>query len=436
MRITPRTFVIVTLFAGCLAISAPEAAAEEADATYYEHVLPILQSNCQSCHRPSGANITGLVAPMSLMTYEETRPRARSIARKVEAREMPPWFLSAPHGVFSNEKRLSNAEIDTILAWVNAGAPAGDMASGPEPLVFPEELNDGWTLGKPDFVVTMDPYTVTDDVYDLNISFRKAIAEDLVPEDVWVQGWEFRAGSNGDRVHHFCSGVIAPDEYVAPVVVGGDDTDNIRSSLGCMAAGAESTMLPDGFGLLVPKGSTLSFGMHYNKEAGPGTSFQNAAELGFFVSKTPPKHAIKYARIANEGFEIPPHHPNYHVGSAWTLKKDIALLTLWPHSHFRGKATRITATYPDGREELLLDLPEWDQSWQMTYKYREPKILPMGTQIDVHWWFDNTEARAARYNLNPDRAVGDGPRTYDEMQRGFFTYAELESDVVNTTIGQ
>lgn len=432
MRIL-RTSVIVTVLGGCLVLAAPGLAAEEAGVTYYEHVLPILQENCQSCHRPAGLNITGLVAPMPLMTYQETRPWARSIARKVETREMPPWFASAPRGVFSNERHLSDAEIDTIVAWVDAGAPAGDMAAGPERRVFPEELNDGWTLGKPDFVVKMDPYRVADDVYDLNISFRQPVTENEVPEDVWVQGWEFRAGSNGDRVHHFCSGVIFPGEDAGPVTPGGDDEANIRSSLGCMAAGAESTMLPDGFGLLIPKGSTVTFGMHYNKEAGQGTSFENAPEIGFFVAATPPKHAIKYARIANEGFEIPPHHPNYHVGSAWTLEKDIALLTVWPHSHFRGKAARITATYQGGREELLLDVPRWDQGWQVTYKYREPKLLPKGTRIDVHWWFDNTAARAARYNLNPDRAVGDGPRTYDEMQRGFFTYAELESDTVPPT---
>ena len=433
MRSTFRTSVIVIVLGGWLATAAPGFAGEETGVTYYEHVLPILQESCQTCHRPSGLNITGLVAPMPLMTYEDTRPWARAIARKVEAREMPPWFASAPTGVFSNERRLSDAEIETIVAWVDAGAPAGDKAAAPERRVFPEEINDGWTLGKPDFVVKMEPYLVADDVYDLNISFRTKLTEDEVPEDVWVRGWEFRAGNNGDRVHHFCTGVILPGEDVAPVSPGGDDEASIRSSLGCMAAGAESTMLPEGFGLLVPKGSTVTFGMHYNKEPGPGTAFRNQAEMGFFVAKAPPKHVVKYARIANEGFEIPPHHPNYHVGSAWTLEKDIALLTLWPHAHFRGKAARLTATYPDGREELLLDVPRWDQGWQVTYKYREPKVLPKGTRIDVHWWFDNSAARAARYGLNPDRAVGDGPRTNDEMQRGFFTYAEVASESVSST---
>ena len=178
------TSVIVTVLGGWIVTAPLGLAAEEAAVTYYEHVLPILQENCQSCHRPSGLNITGLVAPMPLMTYEDTRPWARSIARKVETREMPPWFSSASSGVFSNERYLSDDEIETIVAWVEAGAPAGDVVAGPERRVFPEEINDGWTLGKPDFVVKMDPYVVADDVYDLNISFRKPVSENIIPEDV------------------------------------------------------------------------------------------------------------------------------------------------------------------------------------------------------------------------------------------------------------
>ena len=135
-----------------IGIAAP-ASANEAAVTYHKDVAPIMQENCQTCHRPSGFNLSGLVAPMSFMSYAETRPWARAIARKVESREMPPWFADEPKGVFENERGLTDAEIETILAWVEAGAPAGDRADAPEPLVFAESQYDGWSHGTPDFIV-------------------------------------------------------------------------------------------------------------------------------------------------------------------------------------------------------------------------------------------------------------------------------------------
>ena len=191
-----------------LVTAGPVYAGAQGTVTYHEDVLPILQENCQSCHRPSGKNITGVVAPMSLMTFEETRPWARAIARKVEAHEMPPWYASAPVGVFENERRLTDQEIETIVAWVNAGSPAGHRTLAPAARVFPEVANDGWSLGKPDFVVSMEPFLVGDDVYDLQPSFQVAIPDEFIPaEGLWVRGWEARAGTTGNLVHHMCLSV-------------------------------------------------------------------------------------------------------------------------------------------------------------------------------------------------------------------------------------
>ena len=149
MKLT-RTLAALLAFGIVSAFAATVHAENGAEAvTYYKDVLPIMQENCQTCHRPSGANIGGLVAPMSFMDYRETRPWARAIAAKVESREMPPWFASAPKGVFENERGLTDGEIDTILGWVEAGAPAGDLADAPLARQFAEDANDGWTLGAP-----------------------------------------------------------------------------------------------------------------------------------------------------------------------------------------------------------------------------------------------------------------------------------------------
>ena len=422
-----RTVSVVAALGVVFVSAGPAAASNEDGATFYKDVLPIVQENCQACHRPAGLNISGLVAPMSFMSYEETRPWARAIARKVESREMPPWFASEPKGVFENERGLDDAEIETILGWVDAGAPAGNPADAPPAPVWAEQLHDGWSHGTPDFVVRMEePFVVPDDAFDINISFDVRIPEDVVPEDVWVRGWELRTGAEGSGVHHMCAFVRPEDGEVltgankSAVALGG--------LLSCVAEGAESGMLPDGYGLLIEKGSVLNFNMHFNKEPGPGTSFTSQAEVGFFVEDRPVAHRVITDTLGNNGFEIPPNHPRYRVGMARTLEKDILVLNLWPHAHLRAIASRYTAFYPDGREELLLDVPHYDQSWQVTYKYKEPKLLPKGTRIEASFWYDSTEERGVRRGFDGDLSVGFGQRTNDEMALAFISYTELGDD--------
>ena len=419
---------LAALFAiGMAAAPAPGYAQHEAAVTYYKDVLPIMQENCQTCHRPSGYNISGLVAPMSFMDYGETRPWARSIARKVESREMPPWFASAPKGVFENERGLTEAEIDAIVRWVDAGAPAGDAADAPPAAQWAEDASGGWSLGAPDFVVSMpEPYLVEDDVYDLNITFYTELTEDVLPEDTWVRGWEFRVGDN-QITHHMCSSVIAPGAFVpeGPAEEEGADVDDSQL-LSCVAEGGEADMLPEGFGVLLRKGSSISFNMHYHKEPAEGSAAWSNAQVAFFAADEPVRHQVINDSLFNRGFEIPPNHPRYRVGSSRVLEKDTLVLTYWPHAHLRATAARYTAFYPDGREELLLDVPRYDQSWQVTYKYKEPKLLPKGTRIDVDFWYDNSPERASRRDFDPNLFVGHGPRTDDEMSLGFIGYAEID----------
>ncbi len=429
MKLT-RMFVVLLAFGMVSAFSAPGYAenGEEAAVTYYKDVLPIMQENCQTCHRPSGANISGLIAPMSFMDYRETRPWARAIASKVESREMPPWFASAPKGVFENERGLTDTEIDTIQRWVEAGAPAGDMAHAPPARQFAEDANDGWTLGTPDFVVKMpEPYLVEDDIYDINITFYTQLTEDILPEDTWVKGWEFRVGDN-KITHHMCSSMISPNAFIPETAVEDEGADVPNSQLlSCVAEGGEPDMLPEGFGVLLETGSSISFNMHFHKEPAEGSAAWSNPEVAFWVADEPVQYKVVNDTLYNRGFEIPPNHPNYRIGSSRVLEKDTLVLTYWPHAHLRAVAARYTAFYPDGTEELLLDVPRYDQSWQVTYKYKEPKLLPKGTRIDVDFWYDNTAERASRRGFNPNRFVGYGPRTDDEMSLGFIGYAEVET---------
>ena len=433
MKLQPQMPVIAIVLGALVAMALPGYAAEE-EVTYYEHVAPILQANCQSCHRTQGEgkNIGSLVAPMPLLTYQEARPWARAIAAKVKSREMPPWFAAAPVGVFKKERILTEQEIETIVAWAASGAPAGDKSKEPAPLVFPD--TEGWTLGEPDLIVSLpEPYFVPDDGEDVNATFYTKLTEEVLPHDAMVRAWEFKSGTyiqGKDTVHHMGGGISPPSFDRDSIFVEELEAEEVEvmssASLGFTAGGTEPDQLPEGYGVLLEKGSTVGFSIHYYKEKGPGTGFWNNAQIGFYFAKGPIKHVVRSRIIGNQEFEIPPYAENHRIGAAWTTTKDTVLLALWPHSHLRGKAFKYVATYPDGTEEVLIDMPVYDQTWQLSYRYREPKLLPKGTRIDVSGWFENTEARGATRQFDPSMTVHGGPRTQDEMLSGLISYAELE----------
>jgi mono/diheme cytochrome c family protein len=407
------------------AANPPDAMAANEPVTFYEHVAPILKANCVSCHQPEGANIGSLVAPMPLVTYEDARPWARAIALKVRTREMPPWFADEPKGVFSNERGLTESEIQTIISWVAAGSPPGDKSKAPPASI--EKASGGYSLGKPDLVVKPEPFYVNDDQEDVHVVFHAKIPEELLSRDVFVRAYEFRAGTyiaRRDTVHHMCGGLRAPGQAEDGDAADGEGGAGL--SLGCIAGGAEPTLLPEGFGLELKKGSTVSFSMHYYKEKGAGSGFSNQPEIGFYFANGPIKYHVRSRNIGTTGFEIPPHKANYRIGAGDVLGKDTLVLAWWPHAHLRATTARYTATYPDGRKEILLNVPRYDQTWQVTYKYRQPKLLPKGTRVDVEMVYDNSERRAAVQKFDPNDTVRNGPRTQDEMMLGFFSYAELE----------
>ena len=387
--------------------------------TYYGDVLPILQENCQTCHRPVADNIGGMVAPMSLMTYDEVRPWAKSIARSVQSREMPPWFATEhTRGQFFDERVLEDAQIATIVDWVKTGAAQGKRADAPSGKRFLQDDTQGWSEGSPDLIVALpEPYFVDDDIEDINISFSTTLTAEQLPEDVWLQGMEFRVG--GPKVHHMCASAYAPGEKRNP----GSSKGFQRNGLGCIALGADPTMLPEGFAQLLRAGSTVSFSMHYNKEAGPGTGFWDRSELAFFFAKGPVQHKAVYDAVANSGFEIPPQTDRWKVGAAKTFEEDSYLIALWPHAHLRAVASKYVLFTPDGETELLLDVPEYDQEWQTTYRYREPKLIPAGSRLEVTMWYENTSVRGAEKGFNPERSIVFGPETTDEMMLGFLNWA-------------
>jgi hypothetical protein len=401
-----------------LAAAPALAAAGDGDVTFYRDVLPILQDNCQTCHRAVGANSGGMVAPMSLLTYDEIRPWAKSIARMAASRAMPPWFATeATRGKFHDERVLTDQQIETLTRWASTGAAAGNAADAPAAARFAQDENAGWSFRQPDLVVPLpEPYAVADDVEDLNIDFTSVLTAEQLPADAWIQGLEFRVG--GRSVHHMCASAFAPGEKESFQV-----GELGRNGLGCIALGSGPTFLPEGFAQLLQKGSRIKFSMHYHKEPGPGTGFTDRSELGFYFARGPVSHRAVYDAIGNVSFEIPPGNDRWRVGSAKKFEQDSYLLALWPHAHLRAVAARYELHTPDGATELLLDVPRYDQEWQVVYRYREPKLIPAGSRIEVTLWYENSVERANERRFDSRQATTFGPATTDEMMIGFLNWA-------------
>jgi len=402
-------------FAMCL-MGAPLAFAAGA-VTFTKDVLPILQENCQNCHRPTGANLSGMVAPMSFMNYQETRPWAKAIAKAVETRDMPPWLATeATHGVFRNERILTEDEIATISQWVKSGAKRGNPADAPAPVEWGDQV---WSIGEPDLVIDFpEPFFVEDEVEDLYQNIEIVLTKEMLPEDRYIRALQYRPGS--EAVHHIIGYSSSPDAE------GGDRMG--RQQLGGMAPGTDPNVLPDGFGILLKVGSTITQQMHYHKEPGAGTGVWDNSQLAIVFQKEEVTHPITIEPVAYGNFEIPPHQKAWKVGARKTFENPIIVTSLMPHMHLRGTAARYFAHYPDGSKELLLDVPVYDFNWQTDYFYKEPKHLPAGSSIQVEMFFDNSEDRAAFTEINPGRAVRFGGPTTDEMDLMWMTYTEVTDD--------
>jgi hypothetical protein len=384
--------------------------------TFTRDILPIVQQNCVTCHRPGGQNIAGMVAPFSLLNYEETRPWAKSIAEVVASKKMPPWYASeASKGVFKNERGLTPEQIATLVEWVRTGAKRGNPADAPAPVHY--EDNGGWIIGKPDLEVKLpQPYLVKDSVVDEYHNFFVDVPADQLPGDRWLRAIEWKPGSQ--CVHHIVGFELYKDENGVQQ----------RQGLGSIAPGEEPPIFSAGYGRRLHKGARIVFQMHYHKEQGPGTEQLDQSSVGFRFwddKKDPPiRHAVVWDGIANPRLRLDPGAANVELKADRTFSADTSIISLHPHMHLRGKSAQYVAHYPDGSQETLLTVPSWDFAWQLDYTFREPKRIPAGTKIEYTAVFDNSAGNPA--NPDPSIAVHWGEATTDEMMIGFINYTNTE----------
>jgi hypothetical protein len=396
-----------------LTLSAVGIASAANQVTYNKDVLPVLQKNCQSCHRP------GEVAPMSFLTYKDTRPWAKAIKTAVLSKKMPPWFADPHVGKFANDRSLAQTDIDTLAKWADAGAPEGNAKDAPKPVKFV----DGWNIGKPDMVLEMP---VAYDVPEKGvIEYTYFLLPTGLKEDKWVRMAEVRPG-NRAVVHHLIAFIREPgSDWLPEIKLGepyvpkkGGNNGGMGGWLVGYAPGFRAMQLEPGQAMLVKAGSDIIFQMHYTPN---GTAGSDKTKVGLVFAKEPPKERVSMLSATNYKFKIPPGDPNYRVDSSFTIQEDVLLTSLIPHMHLRGKDFSFRAVYPTGETQDLLNVPHYDFNWQLDYEPVKPILLPKGTKIECTAHFDNSANNP--HNPDPKAEVRYGDQSFEEMMFGFFTVA-------------
>ena len=449
---------VLVMGAAVLAMT-PEASRETGGAvTFHRDVLPILQKNCQSCHRP------GQIGPMPLLSYKEARPWAKAIREAVVSRKMPPWFADPQYGHFTNDRSLKQTEIDTLAAWANSGASEGDPKDAPVPVRWPE---GGWNI-QPDAVVELPAYSVP----AREVKEWESIALPApFKEDTWVTSAETMPGE-ASVIHHLCyhfekhrpttvynryewmevprdeagvsrkagGSLVMAEGTVLTREVGSSEVKSRKGRLSirgsndfCYLPGLTyEDYRPANAGFLVPAGSDIIVNLHYTTN---GLAVVDRTKLGFTVTKTPPKKkfvpqgsgeggdapvpandAVAAALVRHTAgisqLAIPPYESNYMAPLAdIAFNRDVELVWFRPHAHVRGKSVQYKLIYPDGREEIVLNVPRYDFNWQLTY--RTSLKIPKGARMHVEFRYDNSVNN--KFNPDPGKWVYYGDQSWEEM---------------------
>lgn len=429
--------------------------------TYSHDVAPILYKHCAACHHSND------IAPMSLMTYQEVKPWAAAIKEAVLTRNMPPWKADPHVGKWSNDPSLTPGEIAILKAWAEGGKPEGNPKDRPIAPVFEE----GWHAGKPDVVFSIPEVKIvgaagTDE-------YRQITVPTNFTEDRWVVSAELRAG-NRKVVHHAHVFVVDPPDpnamakpkaapvhdpakefgaWVkiksdnltvvrpeAPVINDGCAIDDnaifpgsTKSDLGSLISsylpGREADVYPEGTARLVKAGSKLNFSIHYARSGKPETDITS---VGIVFAKAPPRTIARRIDLSNHMFMIPAGATDHEVTECHTFQKDMLITSLTPHMHLRGKSMKIELTYPDGRSTTVLNVPQYNFNWQITYRTADPVYLPKGTRLKITAKFDNSKNNPM--NPDPTRNIRWGEASESEMMDGWIEYIDAKPTPVASTV--
>ncbi|HET9215420.1 MAG TPA: hypothetical protein VFR18_00485 [Terriglobia bacterium] len=412
------------------ALPARPLTAAQRSLNFSEHIAPIVFNRCTTCHRP------GEAAPFSLLNYEDVRKRGKLIATVTKSRYMPPWLGQSEMGSFRDDRRLTDAEIQTIQEWVQNGMPEGDPSRMPKTPTF----TPGWQLGQPDLIVRMaEPFEIPADGPDI---FRNFAIPLNVAEDRWVRAVEFRSAAKAS--HHALffldqtgEALKADQADARPGFVGmnflgagaaargalgqrqGRGALGLlggRLGLGGWAVGGSPSGLPEGLARSLPSGSDLVLQMHFHPT---GKVEREQATVGIYFAEKPPSRTLTALQMppvfgALAGIDIPAGEKGYTIRDSFTMPIDAEVVSAGGHAHYLAKQMRMTATLPDGQKKELFDIPDWKFNWQERYYFSKPIRLPKGTKLDVEVSYDNSPSNPSNPS-NPPKRVTFGEQSTDEM---------------------
>lgn len=405
--------VAATTAPGC-ALDLADVKVTPAKPTYHNFASRLIQQNCQECHRKGG------VGPFGLETLDEVKAHKGMVKKVVKEDRMPVWHAntaekSGEPRTFKNDRSLPTADKERLLAWIADGLPEGDKADAP----LARTYGDGeWAIGKPDLVVQIPKPVPVPATGVMKYQYAKVELE--LTEDKWVQASEILP-TDRSVVHHVLVFAVAEDG--SPIARRIDE----QGYYAAYVPGNGKQVQPPGFAKKLPKGAAIIFQIHYTPN---GTATKDQVKVGFKFADAPPKHEVAVKGIApprsllqpKPKLEIPKNDPNYKTTADWKLKQDVVLTAFSPHMHVRGKAARYEAvtTDPKSGEEvvtLLLDVPHYDFNWQLRYELSEPVRLPAGATVRYTAWYDNSSQNP--HNPDPNKVVGWGDQTFDEMMLGY-----------------
>ena len=403
------TFGILVLLAGA------RAHADEIE--YARDVAPIFVEQCQSCHREGG------IAPWAMTNYQMLQGFAPAIKEAIVEKRMPPGQIDRKYaGTIINHRTLSNREIDTIVEWIDAGAPVeGDV----DPLTETTYSTSEWVHGEPDMIIEVPTQEIP--AGPSAIPYRYVGVDLGLTEDKWLRGSEFLP-SEPTVMHHMLNSVSVPGERNGNILgtQGGEQQNMDYASVSAYVPGGDPVFYDENTGGLLRAGSKVNLQLHYTPD---GKVRTDKARIGLYFHD---EGVVPEERMAGDcacifpdkWTPIPPYDPNFVQTAEITLKNDIRLHTFLPHMHFRGKSMKATAIYADGTEEELIDIPRYDYAWQLSYTWKEPKFIPAGTRLFVEGAFDNSADNPM--NPDPSRLVPWGQMSEDEMFFGAFTWKNVD----------
>ena len=420
--------------AAALSLAPVPADAQSVDGavTFAKDVAPILQAKCQDCHR------AGSMAPMSLVTFEETRPWARAIKERVSTRQMPPWHIDRAVGVqkFKNDMSLSDEQVATIVRWVDAGAPLGNPKDMPAPRQWPadNEWRAAKLLGQPDLVITSAPYTMAAQHQD---AWFRPLSEIPITEPRWVRAVEMRPGTMKGRriIHHAVAYLDQEDKDTSGVPGSGNSDLNRRAMLMEWAVGKGYDYYRPNTGKLLLPGAKISWDEHIHAV---GEEITDTVQLGIWLypKGQEPKYRTyltAFAALGKDGIDIAPNSIAQNEGFT-VLKMPGRLENFQPHMHLRGKAMSLEAILPDGTTQMISYVGNFNFNWMTNYIYDDDAapVFPKGTIIHVTAFYDNTKAN--KNNPDPEQWVGYGDRTVDEMAHAWMNCVYLSDDEYNALV--